>query len=73
LFYASTQRLRYDEKNPNAPRERLNKRLKVAEWELPGGKYVAPAQTAGRPPAWWDDDEEASQSFLAGVGVMNLG
>ena len=73
LYHASLERLRYDEKNPTGPRERLDKKLLIAEWELPGGKYVAPVRQAGQPPAWWVDDEEASQSFFTGVGVMSLG
>jgi len=65
--------LKHDSKNPAGPRTRLDRKLKIDQWELPGGTYVAPKREGNAPPAWWDDDEEASQSFLDAVGAVNLG
>ncbi len=72
LYRASLDRLRYDEKNPDKPRQDFERIMQVAEWQLPGGEYV-PAQREEGAPSWWYGDEDASQSFLQSVGVITGG
>jgi len=72
LYKASLERLRYDEKNPDKPRTDFNRTMMVDDWQLPGGDYV-PAKNESGAPSWWYGDEDASQSFLQSVGVMNVG
>jgi hypothetical protein len=53
-------------------RNQLDAALEVASWPWAG---QTPAQAQARPagvPSWWHGEEEASQSFLAGLGI-NLG
>lgn len=54
------------------PLANLDATLEVPRW--PAGPRAAPApQPAPRPagvPAWWDDDEQASQSFLDAMGIQ---
>lgn len=70
IYHALLSRLKHDDKNPSAPRDNFDKKLSVPQWTLPGGVYV-PEKTEGRPPAWWDGDEEASQSFLQTMMVTH--
>ena len=51
----------------NDHREEIDRSLDVADW----GSRVKPR--VDRPkgvPSWWQGDEEASQSFLASMGVV---
>jgi hypothetical protein len=51
-----------------AAREQLDSDLGVRQW----GTVTAPAATPvieSDAPAWWHGDEEASESFLAAMGV----
>lgn len=57
-------------RTPLEIRQEFDNELQVRIWRVPGGAK-APVDT--RPegaPAWWDSDEEASQSFLAAQGVV---
>lgn len=40
-------------------------------WRLPGeGEKFVPEDIPANAPSWWFGDEEASQSFLLGQGVV---
>lgn len=68
------QRLDYSEEEGDV-RGKLDRSLEVATWRTP----ATPATTVERKvdiegdeftaPAWWRGDEDASQSFLAAMGV----
>lgn len=73
MYKAVLDRLKHDEENPMKPRETIDKKLSVLNWSVPGGHYVERPKAPGGPPDWWQDDEEASQSFLEAMGVTNLG
>lgn len=61
-----TQRLPYgDEEKGENPRRDFDQSLLVDGWDVPG---PAPTHVVNRPD-WWQGDEEASQSFLAAMGV----
>lgn len=50
-------------------RKELDQALGVREWVAPG----RPKPKASRPtnaPDWWEDEEEASNSFLAAMGIQ---
>lgn len=62
------KRLPYDEKRDH--RAELDRALLTSAWVTPWnptGREAGAAATRG--PAWWRGDEDASQSFLAAVGV----
>lgn len=54
---------------PAQVRQGFDNELLVRTWRVPG-MVEAPVDTrpAGAP-AWWDSDEEASDTFLAAMGV----
>lgn len=72
LYKASLERLRYDEKNPEKPRQDFDRDMAITSWQLPGGAYV-PVNVEAGTPSWWHGDEDASQSFLQSVGVITVG
>jgi hypothetical protein len=50
-------------------RAQLDAALGVAGWPAPAQRPRPVEPTEPGAPAWWQGDEEASQSFLAAVGV----
>jgi hypothetical protein len=52
------------------PAGRLAAEHGAAAWQVPGDQHrrALPPPEPGAPP-WWHGDEEASQSFLAAVGL----
>lgn len=51
------------------PAARLAQELGAGGWAVPGQRRrPEPEREPGTPP-WWHGDEEASQSFLAAVGL----
>jgi hypothetical protein len=65
------QRLEPDKQNPNRPRRELDQKLQVNTWRLPGGAYRH-RKVAPNTPIWWKGDEDASQTFLHAMGVVNV-
>lgn len=66
------QRLNYEQegRRPEDIRRELDNELGVLQWRTP---FTADPETDDRPdgaPSWWVNDEEASGSFLAGMGVQ---
>lgn len=59
-----------DNENPDRARQRFDGQLGVRNWPLPGSE-PKPADTTRDPkaPWWWDNAEDASQSFLRSMGV----
>lgn len=55
---------------PAAVRKQLDGMLAVRAWSVPGldtnTDFAPPDESV---PWWWDGDEEASESFLAAMGV----
>lgn len=64
------QRLAYDEKNPEQPRRLLDQTLQVSEWRTIGGPRKRKKDVPDNAPAWWQGDEDASQSFLAAMRIV---
>lgn len=71
-------RLEYDEKRDI--RAELDTWLDTREWSTPFRAPIEPGDIVtdgepeddlGRVPAWWQGDEEASQSFFASMGVTD--
>lgn len=71
LYSVAIERLKYDEKRPEKPRYDFDNTLSVNDWTVPGG--TRKRVTVEGAPAWWTGDEDASQQFLASVGVMTNG
>lgn len=65
------QRLDTDQKDktPEQVRQEFDTKLLVGEWETPGYGSDPHAHDDGSP-AWWRGEEDASQSFLASMGVQ---
>lgn len=71
------QRLDYDEDKPEEQRRKpevirreFDHLLGVDQWEAPmTPAYARDSQRDPGAPSWWVSDEEASQSFLAAMGV----
>jgi hypothetical protein len=68
------QRLDYDEDGD--VRGQFDMSLDVRSWRVPGQAWEAPVARVveidgemRKAPAWWRGDEDASQSFLAQMGV----
>lgn len=64
--------LRADESDPAGPRRGLDRTLGVASWSVPGkGPTARQRMREEQPgaPDWWYGDEDASQAFLAEMGV----
>lgn len=70
IYYEMTRRLETDQKNPNRSRRELDQKLRVNTWRLPGGAYRR-RQIVPNAPVWWKGDEDASQTFLHAMGVVN--
>jgi hypothetical protein len=71
VYHAMLTRLRYDDKNPEQPRRLLDQELGVSGWRSIGNQR--PIKTKDVPdnaPAWWQGDEEASQSFMQSMRVV---
>jgi hypothetical protein len=68
VYSVAIERLKHDEKQPERPRHDFDNTLGVRSWETPGGARLR-AVVEGAP-SWWDGDEEASQQFLASMGVV---
>jgi hypothetical protein len=56
-------------KEPEHPRERLEKELGVPGWRLPGQAPSKPVVREPGAPDWWVSDRESSDSFLQAMGV----
>ena len=64
-------RLTYDEKNPDQPRRLLDQELGVSGWRTIGSSQpVRQKNVQDNAPAWWQGDEEASQSFMQSMRVV---
>lgn len=74
VYRAMLQRLDYSEEEGDV-RGKLDLALGVASWPAPGRPVVPVERTVEidgetfNPPAWWRGEEDASQSFLASMGV----
>lgn len=68
LYSVAIERLRRDEKQPERPRHDFDTALSVRDWNVPGGARRRVVVEGA--PSWWDGDEDASQQFLASMGVM---
>jgi len=61
-------RLKIEPENPDKARHELDRRLEVGTWRIPN---VRPrVRVDERAPHWWHGDEDASQSFMAAMGVV---
>jgi hypothetical protein len=47
----------------------LHNGLGVQRWLVVRGGEITPSTRDPRAPLWWDDDEEASASFLKAMGI----
>jgi len=64
-------RLPYDHENPARYRQELDRALAVTTWPVPGtARASRRRREEPRAPAWWEGDEEASQTFLRSMGVL---
>ncbi|MDJ1137928.1 hypothetical protein [Streptomyces iconiensis] len=55
-----------------AARREFDTALGVSAWRTPGHRVVVPVAVEPRDPAapdWWHGDDDASNSFLASMGV----
>lgn len=68
VYSVSTDRLKHDDKQPERPRREFDHSLGVRNWTVPGGSRKRVVVEGA--PSWWDGDEDASQQFLASMGVM---
>lgn len=65
------ERLDQDEKQPARPRTLLDQQLKVREWRSPGSRLRKKTRDVPtNAPAWWQGDEDASQTFLHAMGIV---
>lgn len=65
------QRLAHNEKNPEQPRRLLDQELSVSEWRTIGNTRLRRrADVPNNAPAWWQGDEEASQSFMQSMRIV---
>lgn len=62
-------RLEYDNDDPGRSRRELDRKLEVDAWLVPGTRPRV-RDVAASAPHWWHGDEDASQSFLAAMGVL---
>jgi hypothetical protein len=53
-------------------RAELDAELGVHSWSIASGEHAQPAREPVDPdaPSWWYGDEDASQSFMAAMGVQ---
>ncbi|MFI7293953.1 hypothetical protein [Streptomyces sp. NPDC050121] len=54
---------------PGDARKRFDGQLDVRAWTVPASEDKEPTPRDPNAPWWWDNAEEASQSFLAAMGV----
>lgn len=59
-----------DNETPDRARQRFDGQLGVRNWATPGAELKAPDPARDpKAPWWWESAEDASQSFLAAMGV----
>lgn len=58
-----------DGQSPEGARKAFDLRLGVAAWTVPGRAPAEAEPVDPRAPWWWTGSEDASQSFLASMGV----
>ena len=58
-----------ENEKPETARKRFDGQLAVRAWTTPGTRDKTPDPRDPKAPYWWDGDEDASQSFLAAMGV----
>ncbi len=58
-----------DRQSPEDARKAFDLRLGVAAWRVPGKTPVEAETVDPRAPWWWTGSEDASQTFLASMGV----
>jgi hypothetical protein len=64
------QRLTVREREtPERARQRFDGHLGVRAWATPGTEYQPAQQRDPKTPWWWEGAEDASQTFLASMGV----
>ena len=65
------KRIDFDQegKKPGQIRREFDSDLMVRDWETPG-HHIRPELAEQGAPGWWEGDEEASQGFLASMGVV---
>lgn len=74
VYYEMTQRLSYDQSKEGAAeaaRKQLDAEMKIKRWRVAvvqEDPYAGQVEDEGAP-WWWDGDQEASDSFLKGMGV----
>lgn len=68
VYSVGVERLKHDDKQPERPRHDFDRALNVHDWTTPGGARKRVIIEGA--PSWWNGDEDASQQFLASMGVM---
>ncbi|MDF2711380.1 hypothetical protein AB0E25_33510 [Streptomyces bobili] len=58
-----------ENERPGTARKRFDGQLGVRDWAVVGDEDREPEPRDSNAPWWWDSAEEASQSFLASMGV----
>lgn len=59
-----------ENEKPDTARKRFDGQLGVRGWGTPGTELKAPDPARDpKAPWWWDSAEDASQTFLAAMGV----
>ena len=71
MYSVAIERLRHDDKNPERPRADFDNAVSVHSWQTPGGTFKRVVEEGA--PSWWTGDEDASQQFLASMGVITSG
>lgn len=71
IYREATLRLKHDDKQPERPRYDFDHALDVRNWDIPGGARKRVIEEGA--PSWWTGDEDASQQFLASMGVVTSG
>lgn len=62
-------RLKQDPEGKKDYRRELDSSLQVRDWLMPGQIRQEVSSEDPRAPYWWRGEEEASDSFLAAMGV----
>src|SRR5687768_4274015 len=70
VYYSIRSRIQ-PERNRD-PRKELDNMLNVRSWVVPGEPMRHVVRIPGAP-AWWTDDEDASQEFMQSMGVTLRG
>lgn len=58
-----------DNETPDRARQRFDGQLGVRNWASPSNELKESQPRDPKAPWWWDGPEDASQSFLASMGV----